>query len=57
MSEFGEPWKNHYGDILNADSDLVIEQFPNKYDSSYDDEKYADRIVACVNALAGIPTD
>lgn len=57
MSEFGEPWKNFYGDISTSESKLVIEQFPYKDCSAYDDEKYADRIVACVNFCRNLPTE
>ena len=58
MSVFNEPWEHRkphgtdtWGDIVDKDGDLLIdtEYFPGL--------DCVERVVACVNACAGIPTD
>jgi len=65
MSEYGEPWANHRTAHLQDLTDLraiwtvndehVASAWGNKDDAR--SMFYQRRIVACVNACAGIPTD
>ena len=43
--DYGEPWKESWGDIANRHDDTIVRQSTTEE---------CDRIVACVNACAGI---
>ena len=50
VSEYGEPWRHNTFWITNASGEVVEDGDQNQFTL-----EELDRIVACVNALAGIP--
>jgi hypothetical protein len=57
--EFGEPWvmdPDNPGNLKNANGIVVHDAWGTEL-IEWDDEDYAARIAACVNACAGVPTE
>lgn len=61
MSEFGEPWEEKNGTVRDSIGAFVMGEIPCIIEDAVDyiapSPDNTDRIVACVNALAGIPTE
>lgn len=58
MSEYGEPWRIEFGSILRGDPNernLILGGWGDSATSPSFEELR--RIVACVNACAGVPTE
>jgi hypothetical protein len=55
MSQFGEPWTHNNDTIDDCHGNRILAEYP-LLPGTAESEEFA-RIVACVNALAGIPTE
>ena len=57
MRHAKEPWVDEYGMVLDDKKNSICTCGPEDAGPTEVDDANAARIVACVNALAGIPTD